>query len=533
MDSLAFEPERKQYVAIESIMSSPDTPAIPSVSLSGHGCNDVHFGFENTYARLPERFYARVKPTPVAAPRLVKLNVELAQKLGLDPQALAGPEGGAILAGNCVAEGAEPLSLAYAGHQFGHFVPQLGDGRAILLGEVIGADGVRYDIQLKGAGPTPFSRRGDGRAALGPVLREYIVSEAMAALGVPTTRALAAATTGDQVFRETVLPGAVFTRVAASHLRVGTFQYFAARGDTEGTRILADYAIARHYPEASESKRPYRALLDGVIARHASLVAQWMLLGFIHGVMNTDNTSISGETLDYGPCAFMEAYDPDKVFSSIDLQGRYAYGNQPDAAHWNLARLAEALLPLLEQEEGSAEAAMASAHAALAGFGPRFEAVRDAGLRRKLGFFTEREGDATLAQDLLDRMASNRADLTLTFRRLCDAAAGPEGDLKARALFADPGAYDSWAVLWHRRLEEESFSENERVAAMRMENPAFIPRNHIVEAVLQAAITRQDFQPFEELLDVVSHPYEDRRGLERYAVPARPEECVRQTFCGT
>ena len=281
-------------------------------------------------------------------------------------------------------------------------MPQLGDGRANLLGEVLGRDGVRYDIQLKGSGPTPFSRGGDGRAALGPVLREYIVSEAMAALGVPTTRALAAVTTGERVLRETVLPGAVFTRVAASHLRVGTFQYFAAQGDTEGTRTLADYAIARHYPEAAQAKQPYRALLDGVIARQARLVAQWMLLGFIHGVMNTDNTSISGETIDYGPCAFMEAYDPAKVFSSIDHYGRYAYGNQPRAALWNLTRLAEALLPVLEQEAGNEEAALASANEALAAFGPQFEAAHAAGLRRKLGLFTEREGDAALAQDLLD-----------------------------------------------------------------------------------------------------------------------------------
>src|ERR1700735_1730936 len=295
-------------------MTSPETPAVASTA-SGH---TVRFGFENIYARLPERFYARLDPTPVAAPRLVKLNVELARELSLDPDALASARGVEILAANRVPEGPEPLALAYAGHQFGHFVPQLGDGRTNLLGEVVGRDGVRYDIQLKGSGPTPFSRGGDGRAALGPVLREYILSEAMAALGVPTTRALAAVTTGERGLRQAALPGAVLTRVAASHLRVGTFQYFAAQGDTEGTRRLADYAIARHYPEAARAKQPYLPLLDGVIARQASLVAQWMLLGFIHGVMNTDNTSISGETLDYGPCAFMEAYDPDQVYSSID-----------------------------------------------------------------------------------------------------------------------------------------------------------------------------------------------------------------------
>jgi uncharacterized protein YdiU (UPF0061 family) len=333
--------------------------------------------------------------------------------------------------------------------------------------------------------------------------------------------------------RETVLPGAVFTRVAASHLRVGTFQYFAARGDTEGIRTLADFAIARHYPEVAEAKQPYRALLEGVIARQARLIAQWMLLGFIHGVMNTDNTSISGETIDYGPCAFMEAYDPDKVFSSIDLQGRYSYSNQPHAAHWNLTRLAEALLPVLEQEAGSKEAALASAYEALAAFGPQFEAAHLAGLRRKLGLFTEGESDAALAQDLLERMATNRADFTLTFRRLCDAVAGPEGDADARALFVDGAAYDSWAVGWRRRLEEESVSGQARAAMMRRASPAFIPRNHVVEAALDAAVNRQDFQPFEELLDVVSRPYEDRPDLGRYATPARPEECVSATFCGT
>ena len=512
-------------------MTLPDAPGATTAATISAAA--VLFGFENTYARLPEHFYARVNPTPVATPRLVKVNVELARDLGLDPDALASAQGVAVLAGNLVAVGSEPLAIAYAGHQFGHFVPQLGDGRANLLGEVVGRDGVRFDIQLKGSGRTPFSRGGDGRAALGPVLREYILSEAMAALGVPTTRALAAVTTGERVLRETVLPGAVFTRVAASHLRVGSFQYFAVHGDTEGTRKLADYAIARHYPQAALANQPYLALLDGVVARQAQLVAQWMLLGFIHGVMNTDNTSISGETIDYGPCAFMEAYDPMTVFSSIDHYGRYAYGNQPSAAHWNLARLAEALLPVLEQEEGNAEAALASAKESLAAFGPQFEAAYDAGLRRKLGLFTQREGDAALIQDLLTRMAASQADFTLTFRRLCDAAAGPEGDEGVRGLFADPGAYDSWAAGWRRRLEEEPVSGQARAAAMRVASPAFIPRNHVVAAALDAAVERGDFKPFEELLDVVSRPYEDRPGLERYATPARPEERVRQTFCGT
>jgi len=514
-------------------MNSWDASPIAASAASDLDRRAVHFGFKNTYARLPERFYARVDPTSVAFPRLVKVNAELARSLGLDPEALASARGVEILAGNCVAEGSEPLAIAYAGHQFGHFVPQLGDGRANLLGEVMGRDGVRYDIQLKGSGRTPFSRGGDGRAALGPVLREYIVSEAMAALGVPTTKALAAVTTGERVLREAALPGAVLTRVAASHLRVGTFEYFAARRDTDGTRILADYAIARHYPEAAQASQPYRALLDGVIARQARLVAQWMLLGFIHGVMNTDNTAISGETIDYGPCAFMEAYDPATVFSSIDAQGRYAYGNQPRAALWNLVRLAEALLPVLAEEAGSQDAALASATEALAAFDPQFEAAHRAGLRRKFGLVTESEGDAELIADLLERMVAGRADFTLTFRRLCDAAAGPDGDAGVRALFADPAAYDSWASAWRLRLREEPLSGDERAAAMRAVNPAFIPRNHVVEAALDAAVWRQDFQPFEELLDVVSLPYADRPGLERYSTPARPEEVVSRTFCGT
>jgi uncharacterized protein YdiU (UPF0061 family) len=490
----------------------------------------VRLPFDNSYARLPERFYARVGPTPVAAPRLVRLNEGLAERLGLDPDWLAGPEGVGVLAGNRVPEGAEPIALAYAGHQFGQFVPQLGDGRAILLGELVGRDGARRDVQLKGSGPTPFSRRGDGRAALGPVLREYLVSEAMAALGVPTTRALAAVATGEAVLRERPLPGAVLTRVAASHVRVGTFQYFAARGDAEAVRLLADHAIARHYPEAAGAGRPYRALLGAVVVRQADLVARWLLVGFVHGVMNTDNTSIAGETIDYGPCAFVDAYDPATVFSSIDHLGRYAYGNQPRVALWNLARLAETLLPLLAEDDDSA---LASAREALAAFGPHFEAAHLGGLRRKLGLSTEHEGDAALAGDLLGLMAANGADFTLTFRRLCDAAATQrEGDA-ARALFADAGAYDAWAARWRRRLAEEPGEPEARRAAMRGVNPAYIPRNHLVEAALEAAVGRRDLGPFEELLEVVARPYQDRPGLERYAAPPGPRERVHRTFCGT
>jgi serine/tyrosine/threonine adenylyltransferase len=514
-------------------MTSSGTPTIESAAPSDSGRPNLRFGFNNTYARLPEHFYGRVNPAPVAAPRLVKLNEELARSLGFDPDALARPEGVEILAGNRVADGSEPLAIAYAGHQFGHFVPQLGDGRANLLGEVLGRDGLRYDIQLKGAGPTPFTRGGDGRAALGPVLREYIVSEAMAALGVPTTRALAAVTTGQTVWRETPLPGAILTRVAASHIRVGTFQYFAVRDDTSAVRRLAEYAIARHYPEAAHAAHPYQALLNGVVARQASLIARWMLLGFVHGVMNTDNTAISGETIDYGPCAFMEAYDPATVFSSIDLHGRYAYGNQPHIALWNLTRLAESLLPILADEAGNKEVALDSAKEALAAFQPQFEAARASGLRRKLGLFAEREGDDVLAEDLLERMAANRADFTLTFRELCDAAASPDADREVRVLFDDPSAYDAWSIRWRQRLEQEPTSGQGLAAKMQRENPRVIPRNHMVEAALEAATTRHDLQPFEEMLDVVSRPYDDRPGLERYAAPARPEERVTATFCGT
>jgi uncharacterized protein YdiU (UPF0061 family) len=490
----------------------------------------VHFPFQNTYAALPDNFFARVAPTPVDSPRLIKLNRPLAIHLGLDPDRLASPEGTEILAGKRIPDGADPIAMAYAGHQFGHFVPQLGDGRAILLGEVIDADGVRRDIQLKGSGPTPFSRRGDGRAALGPVLREYIVSEAMAALGIPTTRSLAAVVTGESVMRETPLPGAVLTRVASSHIRVGTFQYFAARGDTEGVRRLADHVIGRHYPEAASVDRPYHALLEAVIARQADLVARWLLVGFIHGVMNTDNTSISGETIDYGPCAFMDHYDPATVFSSIDELGRYAYANQPRIALWNLTRLAECLLPLLADEQ---DKAIAEAQTALGGFVEAFDAAFQAGLRRKLGLFTTRDGDPALAQDLLSAMAKNQADFTLTFRRLSEAALDPARDAEVRQLFADPGAYDDWATRWRQRTSEEPQVPAIRRAAMRAVNPAFIPRNHRVEAVIEAAVNRDDFAPFEELLTVLSKPYEDQPVYAAYADPPQPHQRVFQTFCGT
>jgi uncharacterized protein YdiU (UPF0061 family) len=490
----------------------------------------VHFPFQNTYAALPANFFARVAPTPVSSPRLIKLNRPLARHLGLDPDLLDSPEGAEILAGKRLPDGADPIAMAYAGHQFGQFVPQLGDGRAILLGEVIDKDGVRRDIQLKGSGPTPFSRRGDGRAALGPVLREYIVSEAMFALGIPTTRSLAATMTGEIVMRETILPGAVLTRVAASHVRVGTFQYFAARGDTDAVRRLADHVIARHYPELAGSEAPYHALLAAVVARQADLVARWLLVGFIHGVMNTDNTSISGETIDYGPCAFMDHYDPGQVFSSIDEMGRYAYANQPRIALWNLTRFAECLLPLFSEDQ---EKAIAEAQDILSAFPEKFSTAYQAGLRRKVGLFTMHEGDEALVQDLLDAMAGGRADFTLTFRRLGDAALDPASDARLRALFAEPAAFDEWAARWRQRLAQEPQSGAERQAAMHAVNPAFIPRNHRVEAVIAAAVTDDDHRPFEELLTVLTKPYQDQPDFADYAKAPQEHERVCQTFCGT
>jgi uncharacterized protein YdiU (UPF0061 family) len=481
--------------------------------------------FDNSYARLPDRFFARVAPTPVAAPRLIKVNAALAAELGLDPAWLAGDEGVQVLAGNRVPETAEPIATAYAGHQFGGFVPQLGDGRAILLGELIDGRGARRDVQLKGAGPTPFSRRGDGRAALGPVLREYLVSEAMAALGIPTTRALAAVTTGEAVRRETMLPGAVLARVAASHIRVGTFQFFASRGDVEGLRTLADHVIARHYPDAAGAERPYQAFLEAVARAQGELIARWLLVGFIHGVMNTDNMSVAGETIDYGPCAFMDEYDPGAVFSSIDVQGRYAYANQPSIAQWNLVRLAECLLPLLAD---TTAAAADVANEALDAFAPAFERAYHAGLARKLGLLTEREGDVELASGLLETMASGLADFTLTFRRLSEG-----DDAAARSLFAVPAAFDEWAQRWRRRLAEEQWDPEARRTAMLAANPAFIPRNHRVEAVIRAAVDRNDFAPFEELLAVLAKPFESQPGLEHYMEPPAAHERVHATFCGT
>ena len=484
----------------------------------------LHIAFDNSFARLGNTFGIEVQPTPGPEPRLVALNAELARELGLDAEVLASDEGVAMLGGGRLPPEAQPVAMAYAGHQFGSFVPRLGDGRAILLGEVVGLHGARRDLQLKGSGRTPFSRGGDGRAALGPVLREYIVSEAMAALGIPTTRALAAVETGDTVMRDTMLPGAVLTRVASSHIRVGTFQFFAARGDLTSLRQLASYVVARHYPEAAAQANSMAALLEAVVRRQAELVARWMLVGFVHGVMNTDNCSIAGETIDYGPCAFMDAYDPATVFSSIDARGRYAYANQPGIAHWNMCRFAETLLPLLADDENEA---LEQAKRILGCYPDAYDAAFLSGMRAKLGLTIPDPEDARLAQDLLDRMRVDGADYTSTFRALCD-----EDLSAARRQFSQPDAFDEWTTAWRRRLDREPASAADRSASMRRTNPAFIPRNHLVEAAIEAAVDRRDFQPFAELNRVLAEPYSSRSDRELFR--DGPEQATAyKTFCGT
>lgn len=484
--------------------------------------------FDNSYARLPERFSAAVLPTPVKAPQLIAFNRPLADELGLDVAGLDDDRLAAIFSGNTVPQGAEPLAMAYAGHQFGGFVPQLGDGRAILLGEVIDRNGKRRDIQLKGSGPTPFSRRGDGRAALGPVLREYIVSEAMYALGIPATRALAAVLSGERVQREIGLPGGVFTRVAASHIRVGTFQFFAAREDNEGIRALADYVIDRHYPEARQAETPYLALLQGIASRQLDLVSRWLMVGFIHGVMNTDNMAVSGETIDFGPCAFLDEYHPNKVFSSIDAQGRYAYNNQPGVAQWNIARLAECLLPLLDPE---VDKAAELANAVLADFAANFPKRWLSGMRRKLGLVTQEDDDTALVQALLAMMQTSEADFTLTFRRLSHAA---DGDAEAfRGMFIDLAGADAWLERWRDRAGREGIPAGERKAAMLAVNPAIIPRNHRIEELIAAAVEDGDFEPFHQMLAAIAQPFEEPDETAIYMQAPMNHERVSRTFCGT
>ena len=500
------------------------------------------FRFDNSFARELRGFYVPQQPAVVRAPRLLFLNDSLAAELGLDLNSLDAGARAALFAGNISADGAEPLAQAYAGHQFGGFSPQLGDGRALLLGEVIDRKGRRRDIAFKGSGRTPFARDGDGKAAVGPMLREVLIGEAMHALGIPTTRALAVAATGEQVYREHVLPGAVLTRVAASHIRVGTFEFYASRGDMERVRKLAEYTIARHDPALATKPQPFLGLLQNVAERQAALIAQWMNAGFIHGVMNTDNMTVSGETIDYGPCAFMEAYDPATVFSSIDLQGRYAFGNQPDIACWNLARLAETLLPLLSDDP---EQAVAMATEVIVAFPAQYRSHLLRGQRTKLGLRRDDPDDDTadtaLVKDWLTLLHAERVDFTLGWRRLADAAAGDEAPL--RALFADARAPDAWLARWQARCASESGGNSkqasaiagiERAQAMRSVNPIVIARNHRVEEALAAASDQDDLAPFERLLEALRQPYVEAPEQAPYAepAPAAVTACYR-TFCGT
>ena len=487
--------------------------------------------FNNSYVQLPERFYSRQSPTKVENPGLIRANPELAQLLHIDPAWLSSDDGIATMAGNLLPEGADPIATVYAGHQFGSWNPQLGDGRAILLGEVIGTDGERYDLQLKGSGQTPYSRMGDGRAPLGPVMREYIVSEAMAALGVPTSRSLAAVTTGEPVYREETLPGAVLARVAKSHIRIGTFQFFASKEDKEALGLLVNHVLERHYPTAVEagasSNSKALMLLDEVMQAQAKLVASWQMIGFIHGVMNTDNVLLSGETIDYGPCAFMDTYNPDTVFSSIDHGGRYAYRNQPGIAHWNMACLAQALVPVIADEE---ENAIEIAKEALDKFPAYFLDANVSGMQRKLGLASHHDDDEILAKDFLDLLEAHQLDFTLSFRRLSElSGAAPAANVSSLAGF--PSAFDSWMARWKTRLDTED--NPARQQDMLSTNPAIIPRNHLIEESIVAATTEGNFDLFNKLVDNLATPF-DLTGVDvRFAKRPKPEQVVRQTFCGT
>lgn len=480
------------------------------------------WNFDNSYARLPKSFYSSQTPNITRSPKLIILNEPLAAALGLNVEMLQSEEGVAVLAGNRIPEGGSPLAQAYAGHQFGHFT-MLGDGRALMLGEQITPLGERFDIQLKGSGRTRYSRGGDGRAALGPMLREYIISEAMHALGIPTTRSLAVVTTGEAVIRETELTGAILTRVAASHIRVGTFQYAAKWSTVEDLRALANYTIKRHFPDVEADENRYLSLLQEVIKRQAALIAKWQLVGFIHGVMNTDNMTISGETIDYGPCAFMDAYDPATVFSSIDIQGRYAYGNQPYIAGWNLARFAETLLPLLHDNE---EEAVKLAQDAISDFMELYHNHWLAGMRAKLGLFNEETQDESLIEDLLNMMQKYRADYTNTFRALTFDKV-EDTDLFGTTEFAQ------WNELWQARLDRQEESKAASHQLMRKSNPAVIPRNHRVEAALEAAVKQGDYSVMEQLLEVLSSPYAHTPEQEGYCTVPAPSTRPYRTFCGT
>ena len=486
--------------------------------------------FDNSYARLPGAFHDAIIPTPVQKPEVILLNDALAEELGLSRDWLNSRAALDILAGNALPDGAEPIAMAYAGHQFGQWVPRLGDGRAILLGEVIDSHGVRRDVQLKGAGQTPYSRRGDGRSSIGPVVREYLASEFMYALGIPTTRALAAVATGEEVVRQKIEPGGVLCRVAGSHVRVGTFEFFARSGRLEEVRTLADYVIDRHYPDCRDTEQPYAALLDAVIERQARLVADWMRVGFIHGVMNTDNCSVIGETIDYGPFGFIDTFHPATVYSSIDVGGRYAYNQQPMIAQWNLARLAECLLGLIDSNR---ERAVEQANELLTGFPARFEHHFHAAMAAKIGL-PDNKDNARLALDLLDTMSAGEADMTLVFRGLAALPAGTaDEDMPVRSLFSDPEAFDRWAEDWRQRLIATGVEDKARRARMEAVNPAFVLRNHLAQWAVDSAIERLDFEPMRRLHTVLSRPFDEQPEQADLARPPRPEERVTTTFCGT
>ena len=486
--------------------------------------------FDNSYARLPDTFFTRLSPVPVSDPVLIRTNHGLARQLSFDVSWLESKQGVEFIAGNFVPPDSEPIACVYAGHQFGGWNPQLGDGRAILMGEVLDADGQRFDIQLKGSGRTPYSRGGDGRAPLGPVLREYIVSEAMMALGVPTSRALGAVLSGETVFRDRKLPGAVLARVAQSHIRIGTVQYFASRQDHEGLEALIDHVIERHYPALSGEKDRARAVLDSIIARQAKLVARWQSLGFIHGVMNTDNMLLSGETIDYGPCAFMDTFNANTVFSSIDHGGRYAYRNQPHIAHWNLTALAQALLPLLSTDP---DRALVSGQAAGEAFTDRYQQAFTQQIMRKLGIHADTAGAGDLIQDLFNLMQEERTDFTLTFRHLSDRVSAAGTGNSVNSIFDLPAAFAPWLKRWNKALAQDSIPARQRQAQMYAVNPVYIPRNHLVENAIQAAEKKLDFEPFHRLVDILANPFKYEPENQRYALPPRPEETVTETFCGT
>ncbi|MGY8814984.1 MAG: protein adenylyltransferase SelO [Rhodospirillales bacterium] len=495
----------------------------------------INLPFKNRYLELGEGFYDKCKPSAVADPVLIKFNDELANELGLSANGQDEQDLAEVFSGNVIDDSSEPLAMVYAGHQFGHFNPQLGDGRAIYLGELDHVDGASLDIQLKGAGRTRYSRSGDGRSALGPVLREYLLSEAMHQLHIPTTRALAAVLTGEQVVRERMVSGAVMTRVASSFIRVGSFEYFAMKNDVQSIKALADYVIERNYPDVIDAANPYIELFESVVQRQASLISQWMQLGFIHGVMNTDNMSIAGETIDYGPCAFMDYFNHNQVYSSIDQNGRYAYSAQPDIGVWNLSRLAEALLPLFDDD---LEKGVALAKEILEKYLTSFSDAWLTGFRAKCGLTfiadVKPEEDQSLLAALLDAMAANQADFTLTYYHLSllDAVTN-EKDAALRKLFAKPEAIDAWLLRWRQRLTLESTNDNERQASMQLINPVYIPRNHQVEAAIRAAEDDNDFSVFHALYDVLQKPFERQQGKDDYMLPPKPGEVVKETFCGT